>query len=186
MCQTSHYKSHSPHPWPIKDRASPRSRIPGLTFSHLAIFDSAASLNSHRNAGWDQPHCQWPSRPDETTTNCSKSHGPLPQPRSRHHTTDFSSLTTLTSRTRPRKIQLERISTLVRSRRHLLPSSPQNHERDMTPNSPLALIPPHLGADQLISSHLRISKILAKPGHTIVGAVDSIPSGRQIWKRTYI
>ena len=69
-------------------------------------------------------------------------------------------------------------STSVRSRKHLLPSPPQNHGSDMALNPPLALIPPHLGADQLISPHLKISKISVKPA-----AVDSIPLGRQIWKR---
>ena len=126
--------------------------------------------------------CQWLTRPDEITTNCFKSREPHPQPRSRNRTTDFFSLTTLTSQVCPRKIQLGQISTSARSRRHLPPSSPKNHGSDMTLNSPLAPIP-HLGVDQLILSHLRISKISAKSGRMVVDAVDSTPSRRQIWRR---
>ena len=99
-------------------------------------------------------------------------HEPHPQPRSRHRTTGFS-LATPTSQTRPRKIQLGRIPTTVRSRRHLPPSSPQNRGSDMTPN--LLVLIPHLGVDQLILSHLRISKISVKPGHTMADAAESIP-----------
>ena len=99
-----------------------------------ATFPNTFPLSPEHRLGMAAPcPCQRPIRPDETATNCFKSREPRPQQRSRHRTTDFFSLTTPTSPMRPRRIQPEWISALIRLR-YLPSSSPQNHGSDFCPS----------------------------------------------------